>query len=69
VGFSYFDCEMKLTTAPARSAGAPRRLRDWVRSGEDEVCRVLRLGCGVDEKFAIREVSGAIRQRTRPDSR
>jgi hypothetical protein len=36
-----------------REAREPHRLRDWVRSGEDEVCRVLRLGCGLDEKFAI----------------
>ena len=28
-------------------------LGDWVRSGEDEVCRVLRLSGGMDQKFAI----------------
>ena len=33
--------------------GAARHLPDWVRSGEDEVRRVLRLGGGVNQKFAI----------------
>ena len=53
-------------TRRPREARAPGGvLRDWVRSGEDEVSRVLRLGCGVHEKFAIvakfPEPSGKVR--------
>jgi len=45
-----------------REARVPRRLRGWVRSGEDEVCRVLRLGCGVDEKFTSMPFSEVYRK-------
>ena len=36
-----------------RLARAPRELGDWVRSGEDEVSRMLGLGGSMDQKFAI----------------
>jgi hypothetical protein len=60
-----------VSKSPPRLARAPRELGDGVRSGEDEVSRMLGLGGSMDQKFSIvakfLEPSGDVRGLIRDD--